>query len=90
MPRSTEKITHAYKSKHNLKHKNQFILLMITDGKKRHYLAVEKLSPLLRGITSNHIGYFYCLNCLHSYRTETGYSMVTHCSFDAKKNMQQT
>ena len=26
---------------------------MITDGKKWHYLAVKKLSALLRGITSN-------------------------------------
>ena len=44
---------------------------MITDdGKKWHYLAVKKLSALLRGITSNHIGDFYCLNCLHSYRTK--------------------
>ena len=32
----------------------------------RHYLAVKRLSTLLRGITSNHHGDFYCLNCLHS------------------------
>ena len=25
---------------------------------------------LLRGITSNHNGDFYCLNCFHSYRTK--------------------
>ena len=37
---------------------------MITDGKKWHYLA------LLRGITSNHNGDFYCLNCFHLYRAE--------------------
>ena len=44
---------------------------MITDdGKKWHYLAVKKLSALLRGITSNNHGDFYCLNCLHSYRTK--------------------
>ena len=43
---------------------------MITDGKKWHYLAVKKLCALLRGITSNHVGDFYCLNCLHSYRTK--------------------
>ena len=42
---------------------------MITDGKK-YCLAVKKLSALLRGITSNHDGDFYCLNCLHSYRTK--------------------
>ena len=28
------------------------------------------LSILLRGITSKHHGNFYCLNCLHSFRTE--------------------
>ena len=49
---------------------------MITDGKrsdgveKYHYLAVKKLSPLLRRITSNHDGDFYCLNSFHSYRTK--------------------
>ena len=41
---------------------------MITDGKKYHYLAVKMLSTLLRGITSNHDGDFYCLNCFHSHR----------------------
>ena len=43
---------------------------MITDGEKWYYLAVKKLSALFRGIASNHFGDFYCLNCLHSYRTE--------------------
>ena len=43
---------------------------MITDGEKWHYLAVKKLSALLRGITSNHKGYFYYSNCFHSFRTE--------------------
>ena len=43
---------------------------MITDGDTNwHYLAIS-LSGLLRGITSNHNGDFYCLNCLHSYRTK--------------------
>ena len=30
----------------------------------------NKLSALLRGITSKHHGDFYCLNCLHSFATE--------------------
>ena len=30
----------------------------------------KKLSALLHGITSRHKGDFYCLNCLHSFRTE--------------------
>ena len=43
---------------------------MITDGKKWHYLAAKSLSALLRGITGNNHGDFYCLNCLYSYITE--------------------
>ena len=44
--------------KHNLKRKNQVIILMITDGKKWHYLVVKKLSALFKGITSNHMETF--------------------------------
>ena len=61
----------AYVSKHNLKRENKVILLMATDGKKELSLVVKSLSALLRGITSNHIGDFYCLNCFHSFRTKT-------------------
>ena len=43
---------------------------MIANEGKWHYLAVKKLSTLLRGITSKHHGDFYCLNCLHSFATE--------------------
>ena len=70
VPHNTEKIRHAYKSKYNLKRGNQVILLMITDGKNWHYLAIKKLSALLRGIISNHKDNFYCLNCFHSYTTK--------------------
>ena len=70
VPYNTEEIRLAYKSKYNFKRENQVILLMITDGTKWHYLAVKSLPALLRGITSNHNGDFYCLNCFHSYRTE--------------------
>ena len=31
---------------------------------------MKKLSALLRGITSNHNGDFYCINCLHAFRTK--------------------
>ena len=81
VPHNTKTIRLAYKSKDNRKRENQVVLLMITDGKKCHYLAlksvrttngynrpVRSLSRLLRGITSNHIGDFYCLGCLHSFR----------------------
>ena len=70
VPHNTEQIRQAYISKYNHKRDNQVILLMISDGKKYHYLAVKSISALLRGITSNHNGGFYCLNCPHSYRTK--------------------
>ena len=35
-----------------------------------YYLPLKKLSSLLRRITSNHDGDFYCLNCFHSFRTK--------------------
>ena len=83
MPHNEIKITHAYKSKYNHIRKNQIVLLMITDGEKWHYIALKSeptddgfnrrtksLSKLFRGITSNHDGDFYCLNCLHSFRTD--------------------
>ena len=60
----------AYISKYNNNRDNQVILLMITDNEKWHYLAVKNISGLLRAITSNHDGHFYCLNCFHSYTTE--------------------
>ena len=43
---------------------------MITDGEKWHYLTVKNLLGLLKGITSAHEKYCYCLNCFHSYRTK--------------------
>ena len=43
---------------------------MITECEKWHYLAVKKLSALLRGITSKHEGDCYCLNCFRSYSTK--------------------
>ena len=60
----------AYQSKYNLIRDNQIILLMISNGENWHYLATKSLSRLLRGISSNHDGNYYCLNCFHSYRTE--------------------
>ena len=71
MPYNIEEIRLAYKLKYNFKRENQVILLMITDGKKWHYLAVKSLSALFRGITSKYVGDFYCLNCFHSYSTKS-------------------
>ena len=70
MPYNAENIRLAYKSKHNFKRENQVILLMITDGKKWHYLAVKSLPALLKGIPSNDNEDFYCLNCFHLYSTK--------------------
>ena len=67
MPYNTEEIKHAYKSKHNLMHKDLLILLMIGDCEKLHCLYVKKLSAFIRGITSKYEGTFYCLNCFYSY-----------------------
>ena len=57
------KLQFAYKSKHNLTHDKQVILLMITGGERWYYLTVKNLSGLLREITSTHENDFYCLNC---------------------------
>ena len=65
-----KKIEIAYKSKHNLTREKQVILLMISNGENWHYLTVKNLARLLRGITSNHDGDFYCLNCFNSNRTK--------------------
>ena len=67
VPHNTKKINIAYKSKHNLTRVKKVILLMISNGKKWHYFAVKNLSGLLGGITSNHAGDFYCLNCFCAY-----------------------
>ena len=67
---NTKKISVVYRSKHNNKRKKQVILLMISDGKKYHYLAVTNLSGLLQGNSSNHEGDFYCLNCFNSYTSK--------------------
>ena len=70
MPHNTKQIRTVYKSKNNNERENQVILLMITDGKKWHYLAVTNLSALLQGNSSNHEGDFYCLNCFNSYTSK--------------------
>ena len=79
VPQNKKEIGVSYKSKYNCKRENQVVLLMIADGKKHHYLAlksiptangynrpIESLSRLLRRVTSNHDGDFYCMSCFHS------------------------
>ena len=45
-----------------------FQILIIPNGEEWHYLPEKK--PL-REITSKNHGDFYCLNCLHSFATES-------------------
>ena len=58
-------------SKHNSNCEEQVTFLMNPNGEAWHYLAVKKLSALLKEITSKDKGDFYCLNCLHYFRTKT-------------------
>ena len=66
IPHNTETISVAYRSEYSNKRKKQVIWLIITKGKKSHYLAVTNLFALLQGMSSNHDGDFYCLNCFNS------------------------
>ena len=70
IPHNTKTISVAYRSEYNNKRKKQVILLMITDGKKWHYLAITNLSALLQGKSSNHYKDSYWLNCFNSYTSK--------------------
>ena len=87
VPYNEIKISHAYKSEYNHKCKNQVVLLMITDVEgKWHDIALKSestdggfncprkiLSKLFGGITANHNGDFYYLNCLDPFRTDNAF-----------------
>ena len=60
----------VYVLKHNSNREKQVNLLMILNGEGWHYIAVKILPALLRRKTSKNHGDFYCLNCLHYFRTE--------------------
>ena len=70
IPKNIKTIRVAYRSEYNHKRKKQVILLMITDGRKWHYLAVTNLSAFLAKKSSNHDEDFICLNCFNSYTTK--------------------
>ena len=65
LPKNREEIRRAFISKHSLKRENKVILLMITDGEKWHYVAVQNLPVLLRERTLNLGVDYYCMNCFH-------------------------
>ena len=46
-----------------------------SEDRQWYYLAVKKLSTLLRGTTSKNNGDFYCLTCLHSFRTKDKFEL---------------
>ena len=64
-----EKINPAYVSKQNSNREKQVTFLMILNREGWNYFSVEKLSAFLREISSKNSVDFYCLNCLHSFRT---------------------
>ena len=43
VPHNAKEIIPEYKSKYSLKRENQVFLLMVSDGKKWHYLAVKEI-----------------------------------------------
>ena len=53
-----------------------------------HYLEIKKLSTLFRGITSEYQGGFFCLNCLHSFRTKN--KVRSHEKVCKNKNFCET
>ena len=71
-----ESIYPAYVSKQNQKCQEQVIPLMIPNREGWHYLAVKKLSTLLRGKTSKSNDNFSYMNCLHSLRTKTNLNHI--------------
>ena len=85
VPHGKKTIELQYKSKYNRTRRNQVVLLMITNNINWHYLALksismnygfmkptQSISRLFNQITStNTTSDYYCLNCFHSYRTES-------------------
>ena len=57
------------KSREKCKAKSKIQEATLT-GQQWHYFAVKKLLALLVGVTFKHYGDFYCLNCLHIFRTK--------------------
>ena len=61
----------VYVSQCNMFSTNRFILLMICDGEDPCYIAVTEFSALLQEVTTTKKNDdFYCLNCLHFFRTK--------------------
>ena len=65
-------------SKFNSNCGKQTILIVISNVVEDgwHYLAVKKTVWITKKIISNYDGDFYCLNCLHSFRTKNKLSLM--------------
>ena len=63
-------VTFALNVLYAKKMKNISCSYILFKGEGWYYLAVKKLSALLKGITTKDHGYLYCLNCPHSFATE--------------------
>ena len=60
------------RSGHNGRCQKQVNLLMIEDGKKRHYTAIKSISRLLSKLNEKtKRAYHYCMNCLNGFCTES-------------------
>ena len=59
------KIYPAHVSKSNSNHEAK------SKGRQWHFLAIKKLSALLRGRTFQYSGDFYCLTCFRSFRIKS-------------------
>ena len=59
----------ARRSERNVKCKKQVNLLMIVDGEKRHYTAINNISKLLSKLNGKtRRAYHFCMNCLNGFR----------------------
>ena len=65
------KICLAYILRYNSSRESQINFLMIPNKKGWHYLAIKNLRGIItKRNNSKKNGDFYCLNCLHSFRTK--------------------
>ena len=67
----SKKIYTASVSEHKSNHENHVTFLMAPNREGWNYLAVEKVSALLRGIRSKHHGNLYFLNHLLSFAAKS-------------------
>ena len=83
---NTEEIIHAYNSKHNLKHENQVILLMITDCKSSVYYLCWVFFWKKEALKTLHCKQKVCYICKEEFSAnDEKYQKVTeHCHYTGK------